>query len=404
MKSVWLGCLLAGNLLLARSQQPDVISANVNSRYTVESVEVSGARESTISTGLRQEIGRLIGEKLNPGSLDDLARRIRRELHVRSVTHHVMRGDIPEHVKVVFEVKGRPRSYEISVPKFLYHAKQGWSAAVEGTAQIGDSRFTAGVVSDGDELSERYAGVNARYENRHVGTDRVRFRLEAGTYHEQWNRATRMVAGPEIYRARLALQPTVTFVISEPLTVSVGTAFESMEPDTPGPPTQAANAATAAIRYHRKLEQSEMDAGYSLRAGTGVLGSDFAYGRHHWEARYAVSFGRHKLADDVMAGVITGHAPLFERYVLGTSSTLRGWNKFDLDPLGGDRMVHNSMEYRYGPAQIFYDTGAVWNRGGPVVVRHSVGVGLRYSSFSVAMAFPIREGRLEPVFMVGMNY
>ena len=60
---------------------------------------------------------------------------------------------------------------------------------------------------------------------------------------------------------------------------------------------------------------------------------------------------------------ISGRAPLFERFVLGTSSTLRGWNKFDIDPLGGDRMVHNTLEYRYRMLEVFYDTGAVWNRG-----------------------------------------
>src|SRR5690242_10939600 len=155
MKVAWFGCLFWGGLLIAGNQSPET---NVNSRYTVESVEFSGASESRISTGLRKEIAELIGERLNPSSLDDLARRIRRELHVRSVSHHVLRGDQPEHVKVVFEIKGRPRTFEVAIPKFLYHPKQGWSAAAEGTVELGDNRMTAGVVSDGDELAERFAG------------------------------------------------------------------------------------------------------------------------------------------------------------------------------------------------------------------------------------------------------
>ena len=34
-----------------------------------------------------------------------------------------------------------------------------------------------------------------------------------------------------------------------------------------------------------------------------------------------------------MAGVLTGTAPLFERFSLGNTTTLRGWNKYDLAPL-----------------------------------------------------------------------
>jgi len=31
-------------------------------------------------------------------------------------------------------------------------------------------------------------------------------------------------------------------------------------------------------------------------------------------------------------------------------------------------------------------------------------VGLRKNSFMVAMAFPVKSGRVTPTFMVGMNY
>jgi outer membrane protein assembly factor BamA len=83
---------------------------------------------------------------------------------------------------------------------------------------------------------------------------------------------------------------------------------------------------------------------------------------------------------------------------------LRGWNKYDVDPIGGNRMVNNSVEYRYGALQVFYDTGAVWNSGVGAIVRNSLGAGLREGLFSLAVAFPVREGRMDPVFMLGMNY
>jgi len=108
--------------------------------------------------------------------------------------------------------------------------------------------------------------------------------------------------------------------------------------------------------------------------------------------------------DDGWGGMILGTAPLFERFVLGNSTSLRGWNKFDVDPLGGNRVVHNSVEYHYGVFQVFCDQGAVWDSGQAAVARTSVGAGLRQGIFSVALAFPLRDGRMDPVFMVGMNY
>jgi hypothetical protein len=424
MKLLWLGCLLFGSLLLAGTQDAEV---NVNTRYTVEGVVVSGDdwtldvisdRDEKISSGLRREIMAVIGEKLNPSILDDLAKRLRKEFHARTVTHRVLRGASPEYVKVVFEVKLRPTRFDLSVPKFLYNARQGWSGAVEGTLTAKQNGFTFGLVSDGDELAERYAGLLARYENTHLGTDRVRLRFQVESYHTQWNRSTMEELAPVhggepadfsgVYRDRQNFEPVVTFVIARPLTVSFGTGFQRFETQFPSARTESANALITTLRYHQRLEASEiqqdLDAAYNLRAATRVLSSDFVYARHNWRFRYAATRGKHNVTDEMTAGFISGRAPLFERYILGNSTTLRGWNKWDLDPLGGSRMAHNSIEYRYGFFQVFYDSGAIWDRGQNAVLRHSLGVGLRQGCFSLAVAFPVREGKVEPIFMVGMNY
>jgi outer membrane protein assembly factor BamA len=90
--------------------------------------------------------------------------------------------------------------------------------------------------------------------------------------------------------------------------------------------------------------------------------------------------------------------------VAGNSSYLRGWNKYEIDPIGGNRLIHNTVEYRYGPVQAFYDAGAVWDSGQPAIMRHSLGVGFKESIFSLAVAFPVRSGHIEPIFMMGMIY
>ena len=186
MKFLWLASILGSCLLLAGTPEQDM---NVNTRYTVESVDVAGDNPA-ISTGLRGELSRLVGAKLNPAALDELATRIRRELHVRTVTHRLLRGKTPEHVRVVFEVRGTPAKFEASVPKLVYLTDGGFSGLLEGTATVGSQAFTFGGVSDGDALAERYTGVVARYEDRRLGTDRVRFRVDFESYHEQWNQAT----------------------------------------------------------------------------------------------------------------------------------------------------------------------------------------------------------------------
>ncbi len=353
MKYALISLLIAGVSLWGGNQLPVLqpVEFNVNSRYTVESVEVSREIESRISRNLRQDLQKLIGQKFNTKTFNDLARRVREELNVRMVSQKVLRGNAPDHVKVVLEVAHKRGEFDLSVPKFLYHSTEGLSAAVDGTMILGNHRFTAGLVSDGDELAERYAGVRARYENRKLATDRVRLHFEFDSYHQQWNRSTlNAIRGddsvPGIYRSRQNFEPVATIVLAKPLTLSFGLGFQRFDTQLPAARTQSANAAITTLRYQRRIEgwgadQQELEAGYSLRAATRILSSDFAYARHRWEVRYAISRGRHALTDEAVAGLITGRAPLFERYVLGTSSMLRGWNKYDLDPLGGSRVAYN---------------------------------------------------------------
>lgn len=424
MKFASLGCFLACSLLFGGTQDSEF---NVNSRYTVDAVVVSGdgwsadmatARDGRVSSSLRKEMCALIGEKLNPTLLDDLAHRLRKEFHARTVEHRVLRGKSPDYVQVVFDIRLRPTRFDVSVPKFLYNSSQGWTGAVEGTATVAHNGFTVGLVSDGDDLPERYTGLVARYENTQLGTDKVRLRFQFESYHEQWNPSTVAAAAlpadgisedtSGLYRTRQNFEPEVTFQLAKPLTLSVGAGFQRFEEPYPSAHTEAANALTSTLRYHKRLEdsdnQQDLDAAYHLRTAARFLASDFAYTRHLWQFRYMLTRGKNVVIDDLTSGIITGRAPLFERFVLGNSTTLRGWNKFDLDPLGGNRMVHNSVEYRYGVFQVFYDSGAIWDRTEAAVLRHSVGLGLRQGVFSLAIAFPLKEGRIDPIFVMGMNY
>jgi outer membrane protein assembly factor BamA len=99
---------------------------------------------------------------------------------------------------------------------------------------------------------------------------------------------------------------------------------------------------------------------------------------------------------------------LYERFVLGNSSTLRGWNKYDLDPLGGSRVAYASLNYRYQVLGVFYDTGSVWDKRHPSELHQSAGLtlatGQLRGSLLFSVAFPLRAGHVEPLFIMSTNF
>ena len=418
MKCAWLGCLFLGSLLFAAPQDSD---PNVNARYTVETVIVSGKgwttnlqRETTnkISTSLLHQLTGIIGQKLIPSSLDTLAQNLKRELSAREVTHRIVRGESPEHVRVEFEVRPARASVGMNVNQFLYDSKQGFSGSGEAAITAGPHVIALGLVSNGDWLPERFSGIVARYEDKSVGTDRLSFRFEAETFHTQWNQASTAALAamsnpsdlPALYRARQAFEPTATIVLNKPLSLTVGARVERFEDF--GGQVNTANAAIVDLHYHQSFEnavnQQDFDADASLHVASHALNADYVYSLRSTGFRYQIRHGKHTVIDNAWGGYITGRAPLSDRFVLGNTEYLRGWNKYEIDPLGGNRAIHNSVEYHYGPLQAFYDMGAIWDESQPIVARHSVGLGLRESVFSLAVAIPVRAGRVEPIFMMGI--
>jgi hypothetical protein len=234
MKHAWLGCLFFGGLLFAGTQDSDI---NVNTRYTVDTVTVAGkgwktdlvsdqSQNQKMSAGLRKDLLALIGQKLNPSALDGLAVRLKKELAAREVSHRVLRGDSPEHVRVEFEVKPYRGEVGANLTKFVYNSRQGWSGEGGVDVTVLQNSFRFGMASDGDSLDERAAGISARYENKHLGTDRVGLKFEFDSYHDQWNSSTLAALGAggsketsDADRTRQSFQPTATIALAKPLTL-----------------------------------------------------------------------------------------------------------------------------------------------------------------------------------------
>ena len=416
MKLVALAALIAAQLLYASDADlpPD---GNVNSRYKVESVEVSRAIDKRISRHLRDRLDSLVGNNFDPQMVSDLATRIRKEVRV-VVSHRVERGLQPEHVKVVFDARERRwDEKDAEVTKLAYHQKQGWTGGMEFGFDVRANRFEFGFQSDADRLLERYAGFNAGYSRRFG--EYVRLNFDFDTFHQQWNPATQLALAsrpdvPGIYRERYNMEPTLAFLITPELSLSVGVSIQHFQTQFPAARFEAANAVVTTLRHRRRWQPTdsaaghELDAGYSLRAATRSLDSDFVYARHAADASYSVRYGRHFVMVRGGGGSISGTAPLYERFALGDTRTLRGWNKFDIDPLGGSRVAHGSAGYRYRAIGVFYDTGAVWDRDEKADTKHSVGVtvasGALHDGPYLTVAFPLRGGTFTPMFMLGMNF
>jgi len=427
-------CTLAGVPLFAQSIAPSGeaqegsatnVDLNINSRYTIESINFVDHHEYKLSPSALDEIRHLVGGKVNTEALDRLALRIRGELRAHDVTFKLTRGAEPESVRVLMNVDRAGGSFDASVPHLGYNSALGFTGTGQVVSTVGPNAFTFRVLRDSDNLIERVSGIQAIYERPVLANGRIRVGFEFDGYQDQYASATltaldstsrpsSLSAGA--YGSRLNYEPSATFVLAAPLTLTIGLSFEQLNNLPSAARSEAAHAVVNTLRYHQRWATSgdstqQLDAGYNLRAATTLLASDLAYTRHLAHVKYNYSSRAQSVEVTVIAGAIYGQAPLFERFSLGDSTLLRGWNKYDLDPLGGNRLMYGSVTYGYHMMRVFYDVGSVWDQGKSPEPKESAGVGVssglgvfEKGTFLLALAFPLREGRVTPVLIAGMNF
>lgn len=430
--------LLAGNepdhvkvvFVLEKAKSED----NVNSRYIVERVEIQGFDESKLSQSIRDEIKKLIGEKLDQDKANQIQHRLEDELRPsHNVARRVAKGTDRQHIVVVYEIHKVPWIPFVAEPlgHALYHSKENFSLAFNGNILDNNSaRFYVGLVNDQDQLIERFAGFNLGVEARRIWTDRLGLGLRYARYHNRWQSATVLADRNTVYRERSAFDPTITFAFDPRVRLTAGVSLSELQIQYPVIHDRKANAAVASLDFQNVWGNSNthkhtVQANYGFRAGNHSLVSDFIYTRHLAGARYLCDDNRNQLLVKFAVGTISGNAPLFERFSLGDSSTLRGWNKFDIAPLGGNRMAQGTVQYGFqlwgGQVKkkhfqvqtdpfgfhVFYDAGAVGDRGLPIKTRHSVGFGIGsndQTGFFMDLAFPIRSTHVVPMFMMGFRF
>ena len=429
------GDLVKVVFVIEKSNEEAGGGSNINSRYVVESVQVQGFDESKLSQSIRDEMQKLIGEKLDQDKANEILREINRELRPKySAVKKVRKGADPQHVVVIYEIsKSRLIPFaDLSAQRFVYHSKQGFS--VDFSADLNDSgrtnRVFLGIADDQDQLIERFAGFSGGFESTRIGTDRLGIALRYARYHERWQPSTVTLDKNSVYRERNTFDPRLTFAFDPRIRLTAGVSVSELQIQYPAIHRANANAAVASLIFHNVWgnateDKHALEGRYEFRAGSHEMNSDFIYTRHLIRTQYVYSHSKEKLFLSFLAGSISGNAPLFERFSLGDTTTLRGWNKFDIAPAGGNRVIHASLQYGLGKPEIgnfninghkgrfglgfhiFYDVGAVGDSGSPIKARHSAGFGFGApdsSDFFVELGFPIRSERVEPTFAIGFRF
>jgi len=404
--------------LVARISDDTDLSENINARYVVESVDVEGPYNA-ISQQLRDDLQKLVGKRLDTDEAERLKDQLESELPGREVSRRISKGSQSGRIRVVFEVFEEP--WIRFVPprsKLVYHSEQGWSGALDipMSGSRSRQRFTAGVVfNDIDDLIEEYSGFRLAFESRMIGTERLGARLEFSRYNQTWEDATLSAIAsspgiPELYRNRLTFEPTATFAFNPSVRINGGVSISELESLMNSPSSQMANAWLAGISADHTWEskndiRQRAEASYQLRAAVDGLGSDLFYKRHIGQARYQFDQRHSTAITSLSLGYISGNAPLFERFSLGNSTTLRGWDKYDIAPLGGERMFHSSVEYRFYNVAVFFDTGSVWDRTTNSTIRYSTGFGIHNDNFFLTLGFPLNnDDDSGPIFMTGVRF
>jgi hypothetical protein len=404
--------------LAARISDDRKLETNINSRYIVESVDVEGIPEDDVSRALRDDLQSLVGGRLDHDEAQRLEKRLISELPGHDIRRKISRGSERGRIRLVFEVSRaealRWIHFVPSNSKLLYHSKQGWSGYLDLPIGNRDHRVSLLFPLDNaDDLLEEYTGYGVRVESRRVGTERLGISLELSNFNQEWEGATLAALAadpriPEAYRQRTTVAPAVTFAIGPRLRVSGGVSISELESLSRSPASQMASAVTGAVGYDQRWEAPAathlVEAGFSWRSAETALESDLVYTRYFVHGNYQYQRGKSEVLAGGSLGRINGQAPLFERFSLGDSSTLRGWNKYDVAPAGGDRMFHTSVEYRHRGFAFFIDAGSVWELETDARVRFASGFGYHRGQLFITLGFPLNTDDLDAMFTAGVRF
>lgn len=403
--------------------------ANINTKYVVDEVLVRGVPDAAVPAEIWSELRAMKGKPFDSDEAERLGARLRAAFPEYDLQRRTVRGDEQGQINVVYTLTrsewARWLHFEPLPLSALYHSDQGWGAFLPLSISGKDVRFEPILAWDhGDDLVEEYSGFGIRVETRKLGTERLGLSFEWSTYGQDWRESTLAALAlnpqiPGLYGNRSTVSPVLRFAITPRISIAGGVSIVELDPLSEDPlteepipevgPSRMANAFIGSVTFNQRWRQDagarqHVAATFSMRFGSDSLESDLVYERYLGSAGYLYRWGRHGVFVSGMAGGISGDAPLFERFTLGDSRTLRGWDKWDIAPAGGDRVFHTSVEYRYSGLALFLDTGSVWDTGTERRFRVSTGVGFHPGPVFFTLGFPVNTDDLRAVFTMGIRF
>lgn len=391
--------------------------ANINDRYVLASVDVSGMATSRVSQALRDDMKALVGLRLDAPEVADVEARLAAEFPDYEVTRRISRGDEQGQLRLEFELARRedrrPLRFDTLGSKLVYHSDLAWGGALDIAVGGPNHRVTLGIIAgDDDGRPEEVTGVDLRVESRNLGTERLGFSFEVGRHRQRWDPATLSAINgssgiPEAYRKRLYVEPIARVGLAAGVHVRAGVSLSELESLSRPPDTTFAGAAVAGLGFDREWRSDAwrhvIGASYEVRAGSARLESDLDYTRHATRVGYGLSSGPRRFSASFLFGRTRGATPLFERFTLGDTTTLRGWSKLDVAPAGGERMFAQHVQYGYRGFSVFLDTGSVADRAVAWQVRTSAGLGYQAGPFFMLLGFPLNAGEVRAAFLMGTH-
>jgi hypothetical protein len=378
-------------------------------------VDFPAKYKEDLPKSLQEEIDQLKDRKYDAEAVTEIAKKASKKLD-RKVSTRIEKGEAADTIAVVFEVEHRSYRPKLATDRtdlVTYNSLLGWNGGIEVDLINGPTDLTIGFRNTGDRKLEREAGLLGAFGTRIV-TDRLAFRFEWENLRAQWNHSTlaaleQQNAITDLYRRHDILAPMLGVRVAGPLTISVGAEMNRLQFQYPKPEVRWANAlfgeAKVDQRWRSGVLRQRFQADYRLTNATKQLESDLTYIRHFGSAQYSLRAGKEEFRAKFQAGAVSPAAPIYARFALGNTVTLRGWSMFDVAPVGGDRMQYASLEYRHDWLWSWYDTGTVYDRGKNSHWRHAAGVGIRAShDFEFGVGFPLRSGSMSPVFFVRVGF
>ena len=404
---------------------------NVNDKYIVEEVEIRGVPDRDLSAQIQSDRQALTGKPLDSDAADRLSNDLKSAFPKHDVSRRVTRGDQSGRLKVIYDLQRSESSRWLRfepmtpTPSAVYHSDQGWGAFLPLGFRGRDFGIAPILAFDhSEELIEEISGFGIRLETRKLGTERLGASFEWTTYDLDWRAPTvaALALNPQIpgmYRNRATVTPQIRFAITPRFSIGGGVSIAELDPLDEDPlngdpiieifPSRMANAYIGSVNFNQEWKPAfkgrhALDATFGVRAGSRSLESDLVYERYLGSADYWFRAGHHEVLVSGMIGRIDGQAPLFERFALGDSQTLRGWDKYVISPVGGNRMFHLSTEYQYRGLALFLDAGSTWDTGVERRTRVSAGFGYHPGPVFFTVGFPLNTDELGAVFTMGLRF